>query len=70
MTHEIPVTHPCLPLLEEFIPYLETIWEKKWLTNNGTLYQQLEKELAEYLGVKFISLFSKRIIMVYMTFCL
>lgn len=52
------VTQPFLPPLEEFIPYLEKIWEKKWLTNNGDFHQQLEKELAEYLGVKYISLFA------------
>ena len=54
----ITVTRPFLPPLEEFIPYLQQIWENKWLTNNGPLHQQLEKELAEYLGVKYISLFS------------
>jgi dTDP-4-amino-4,6-dideoxygalactose transaminase len=54
----ITVTQPYLPPLNEFIPYLEQIWNNKWLTNNGPLHQQLEKELAEYLGVKYISLFS------------
>lgn len=54
----INVTQPCLPALEEFLPYLQQIWENKWLTNNGPLHQQLEKELAEYLGVRYISVFS------------
>jgi dTDP-4-amino-4,6-dideoxygalactose transaminase len=54
----ITVTQPCLPPLEEFIPYLQQIWGNKWLTNNGPLHQQLEQELADYLGVKYISLFS------------
>jgi len=54
----ITVTQPFLPPLAEFIPYLRQIWESKWLTNNGPLHQQLEQELAEYLGVKYISLFS------------
>jgi len=54
----ITVTQPCLPPLEEFMPYLQEIWNNKWLTNNGPLHQQLEKELAAYLGVKHISLFS------------
>jgi len=54
----ISVTQPCLPPLEEFIPYLQQIWNCKWLTNNGPLHQQLEQELADYLGVKYISLFS------------
>lgn len=54
----IYVTQPALPPLEEFIPYLEKIWDSKILTNNGPFHQQLEKELTEYLGVKYISLFS------------
>lgn len=54
----IYVTQPFLPPLEEFQPYLEKIWENKWLTNNGPFHQQLEKELCLYLGVKYISLFS------------
>lgn len=57
MNKRINVTEPFLPPLEEFIPYLEKIWKNKWLTNNGELHQQLEKELAEFLGVKHISLF-------------
>ncbi len=54
---KIFVTQPSLPPLEEFTPYLEQIWDNKWLTNNGPFHQQLEKELAEYLGVQHISLF-------------
>lgn len=58
MNKKIFVTQPALPPLEEFIPYLEKIWNNKWLTNNGPFHQQLEKEMADYLGVKYISLFS------------
>lgn len=54
----IYVTQPHLPPLEEFVPYLESIWENKILTNGGTYHQQLERELCNYLGVPFISLFS------------
>ncbi len=54
----IYVTQPHLPPLEEFIPYLEQIWENKWLTNNGPFHQQLEKALCEYLGVEHIALFA------------
>lgn len=53
----IYVTQPALPDLQEFIPYLEQIWENKILTNNGPFHQQLEEELAEFLGVPYISLF-------------
>ncbi|KPW37254.1 MULTISPECIES: dTDP-4-amino-4,6-dideoxy-D-glucose aminotransferase VioA [Pseudomonas] len=58
MSAPIPVTRPLLPPLEEFIPYLEHIWESRQLTNGGPFHQQLEKELAEYLGVQHLSLFS------------
>lgn len=53
----IYVTQPFLPPLEEFIPYLEEIWESKWLTNAGPFHQSLEVALAEYLGVKNLALF-------------
>lgn len=54
----IYVTQPFMPPLKEFESYLRQIWESKWLTNNGQFHKQLEKELAEYLGIPFISLFS------------
>ena len=55
---KIYVTQPALPPLPEFIKYLEKIWESKWVTNQGQFHQQFEKELADYLGVKYISLFA------------
>lgn len=58
MAKPIYVTQPALPPLEEFIPYLEQIWESKILTNNGLFHQQLENELAKFLGVPYISLFA------------
>jgi hypothetical protein len=44
--------------LKEFIPYLEKIWNSKWITNNGHFHQELENALCEYLGVKYISVFT------------
>lgn len=58
MKKSIYVTQPTLPPLEEFIPYLEKIWGSKILTNNGPYHQEFEQALAEYLGVKYISIFS------------
>src|SRR5437773_4847772 len=52
----IYVAQPQLPSLEEFIPYLEKIWESKILTNNGPYHRQLEQALCEHLGVKHIAL--------------
>lgn len=58
MTKPIYVTQPFLPPLEEFIPYMEQIWDNKILTNGGPFHQQLEKALCEYLGVEHIALFT------------
>ena len=55
---KIFVTKPYLPDLDEVIPYLEKIWETKWLTNNGQFHNQLERELAEFLDVPYLSLFA------------
>lgn len=55
---QITVTSPLLPSLDDFIPMLRDIWDRKWLTNNGHYHKELEKALAEYLGVKYISLFT------------
>ena len=54
----IYVTQPALPPLDEFIGYLKEIWQSKWLTNDGKFHKEFEKKLAEYLGVKYISLFA------------
>lgn len=40
------------------MPYLQDIWDRKWLTNNGLYHQELEKALCEYLKVPYISLFT------------
>jgi dTDP-4-amino-4,6-dideoxygalactose transaminase len=58
MSKMIPVTQPLLPPLEEFVPYLEQIWDSKRLTNAGPFHEKLEKDLAEYLGVEHLCLFS------------
>lgn len=54
----ILVTSPLLPNLQQFNQYLQQIWDSKWITNNGSFHQQLEKALAEYLGVEYLSLFT------------
>lgn len=54
----ITVTSPLLPSLDDFLPYLEDIWQRKRLTNNGYYHRELEKALCEYLKVSYISLFT------------
>lgn len=58
MKRNIFITKPTLPPLEEFIPYLEQIWNNKILTNGGPFHEKLEDELCRYLGVEHICLFT------------
>ena len=58
MEKPIYVTQPCLPLPDEFIPYLQEIWDRKNLTDAGPFHQQLEQALCDYLGVKHLALFT------------
>lgn len=54
----ITVTSPLLPSLDDFNSLLKEIWDSKWITNNGSYHKQLEKELAVYLKVPYLSLFT------------
>ncbi|QIZ59042.1 DegT/DnrJ/EryC1/StrS family aminotransferase [Acinetobacter indicus] len=54
----IPVTKPYLPSREKLEDYVDGIYERKWLTNNGPLVQELTKRLEKYLGVENLLLVS------------
>lgn len=54
----LTVTSPLLPDLEEFHGLLKEIWASKWVTNMGRFHRQLERALAEYLKVPYLSLFT------------
>jgi len=58
MNENIYVTQPYMPPLEDFLPYLETIWASRCLTNGGPFHQELETALASYLGVPHVALFA------------
>src|SRR5580704_490845 len=45
----IYVTKPFLPTIEEYQSYLQGIWDRNWLTNNGPLVNELELKLKEFL---------------------
>ncbi|WP_083023505.1 DegT/DnrJ/EryC1/StrS family aminotransferase [Vreelandella lionensis] len=48
----IPVTKPYLPSREKLDRYIDGIYERAWLTNNGELVKELTRRLEEYLGVE------------------
>lgn len=52
------VTRPLLPPLGEYTSLLEEVWASGWLTNNGHQHQQLEAEVAVWLGARHLSLFN------------
>ena len=47
----IPVTKPFLPPAETYKKYIDDIWQRNWLTNNGPLVNELEINLKKYLGL-------------------
>lgn len=51
------VTRPTMPKLEGYTQMLAGIWERKWLTNQGPLHEELESRLRSFLGVEHLSLF-------------
>ena len=53
---QINVTKTYLPSIEEYSKYLEGIWERGQLTNNGPLLLELENKLKDYLEVKHLLL--------------
>lgn len=47
----ITVTKTYLPVIDEYVSYLEKIWQTGQITNNGQLSRQLIDDLKNYLGV-------------------
>lgn len=52
----INVTRSFMPPIEEYEEYLKKIWESRYLTNEGPMLKQLQKQLEEYLGVNYVSM--------------
>lgn len=52
----IPVTKSYIPNLDDYKAYLEQIWQSGQLTNNGSLCQQLESYVTDYIGVSNLEL--------------
>jgi dTDP-4-amino-4,6-dideoxygalactose transaminase len=47
----INVTKSFLPPIEEYEYYLNQIWESNWLTNQGPILKEFEKNTQRFLGV-------------------
>lgn len=53
---EILVTRSSMPPIEEYIDMIKQLWDSHWITNMGTLHNQLERELEAFLGEKYVQL--------------
>lgn len=48
----IPVTRPYLPDKEKYKAYIDQIFQRNWLTNNGPLVNDLELRIKNHQGLK------------------
>lgn len=58
MTDKILVTRSSMPEIEEYIEEIKDIWDTHWLTNMGSKHKRLQEELAGFLGVEQVELFT------------
>jgi dTDP-4-amino-4,6-dideoxygalactose transaminase len=54
----IHVTRAYMPSFESYARYLDAIWQRGCLTNNGPLCQQLKSDITDFLGVSNLELVS------------
>ena len=54
----INVTRSALPPLEEYIQEISSLWDSRWLTNQGEKHQTLERMLREYFNAPNVTLFT------------
>lgn len=54
----IYVTKSFLPPIEEYVEEISKIWKNNWLTNQGEIHQNFEKELKSFLKTNNITLFT------------
>jgi dTDP-4-amino-4,6-dideoxygalactose transaminase len=47
----IPVTKPFSPPIDEYKSYLDQIWQRNWLTNDGPLVTELESKLTKHFNL-------------------
>lgn len=57
MEDKILVTQSSMPNIDEYIEEIKSIWESKWLTNNGQKHNALEQELSKFLKADNTTLF-------------
>lgn len=51
------VTQPSIPSYEQYTSAIKSIWDTKWVTNQGPLHNLLRDKLQTFLNVKNVTLF-------------
>ncbi|MBR5621147.1 DegT/DnrJ/EryC1/StrS family aminotransferase [Candidatus Saccharibacteria bacterium] len=57
MDKAVLVTQSSIPTLEEYTEEIKSIFDSKWLTNNGEKHEALKAQLKEFLGVDNLAMF-------------
>lgn len=52
MTNLIVANRSSMPSIEEYMNEIKSIWDSRWLTNDGIIHQKFEAKLKEHLGVE------------------
>lgn len=55
---QIFLTRAYLPEYEEYIEEIKDLWESHWITTMGRKHDQFEKQLACFLNVNNVSVFT------------
>ncbi len=58
MKKNIPVTRSWLPDFSAYTDEIRDLWDSRWLTNMGEKHKELESQLAKYLDVPYVALFT------------
>ncbi len=53
----INVTRSSMPEFEEYCEEIKSLWESRWLTNNGAKHKQFESDLSAYLKAPNVTLY-------------
>lgn len=57
MNKQITISEPMLPPVEDYIDLIKSLWDSKWLTNDGRLVRSLEDEISSRFAKKYTSLY-------------
>ena len=58
MNKRINVTRSSMPTYEEYCEEIKDLWESRWLSNAGAKHKEFEKQLQEFLGADYLTLFA------------